>query len=421
MLKVAKFGGSSLSDAARFENFKRIVLADGDRKIVVVSAPGKRYPADTKVTDLLIKACFCAKNGGNYVAPLKEVESRYAEIAEKLSLSFDVKKEFAYLYDELPSLAEAFVLSRGEYLCARMAAEYLGFDFIDAAEIILFDYSGKLNYGASASAAAKKISGAAVIPGFYGGYPNGQVKIFARGGGDESGAILASLMRADLYENWTDVSGVKKADPAVIPYAETIREITFSDLRLLSVSGARVLQENAVSPAKKAGIPINVRNSASPSDEGTTIVSDYKNGGNEFLGVTISAGFYSVRITLKESANRSRALAEYASLFEGLNVSVARAELCGDELFFVVSGDLGAVPDEVYSLRETAGATLSEGQTLVTVLGVTGIAAGKFLTAAQDKIPVEFCWLDCKRRLFYILVNSVFAEEAARAAYNAAK
>ncbi|MBQ9482030.1 MAG: aspartate kinase, partial [Clostridia bacterium] len=106
MLKVAKFGGSSLSDAARFENFKRIVLADGDRKIVVVSAPGKRYPADTKVTDLLIKACFCAKNGGNYVAPLKEVESRYAEIAEKLSLSFDVKKEFAYLYDELPSLAE---------------------------------------------------------------------------------------------------------------------------------------------------------------------------------------------------------------------------------------------------------------------------------------------------------------------------
>ena len=278
-IKVVKFGGSSLADADHFRQVAAIIKADPDRRYVVPSAPGKREKSDTKVTDLLYRCYDLIKSRSSMEsidACYNEIRARYTSIIEDLGLHYDISGELDYVRNAmLHAAGRGYAASRGEYLNALILAKYLGFDFIDAENVIFFKDNGTLDEektNAELSAELEKHK-YAVIPGFYGGTPNGTVKTFSRGGSDITGSIVAKAAKADLYENWTDVSGFMMADPRIIDDPCIIKEITYRELRELSYMGATVLHEDAVFPVRSAGIPINIRNTNRPEDEGTMIVS----------------------------------------------------------------------------------------------------------------------------------------------------
>ncbi len=278
-IKVVKFGGSSLADAEHFRQVASIIKADPDRRYVVPSAPGKREKSDTKITDMLYRCYDLIKSRASTEAIdqcYNEIRARYLGIIADLGLDFDITGELDYVKNAmLHAAGRGYAASRGEYLNALILAKYLGFDFIDAENVIFFKDNGTLDEertNAELTAELEKHK-YAVIPGFYGGTPNGTVKTFSRGGSDITGSIVARAAKADLYENWTDVSGFMMADPRVIENPCIIKEITYRELRELSYMGATVLHEDAVFPVRSAGIPINIRNTNRPEDEGTMIVS----------------------------------------------------------------------------------------------------------------------------------------------------
>ena len=299
MLKVVKFGGSSVADSAQFKKIKSIVAADESRRAVVVSAPGKRFGGDNKVTDLLYLTYSHVKYGVDFAGIFDMLSSRFYEIRDSLGLKLDLDSELSALRGEIgKDMEEDYLVSRGEYFTARLMAEYLGFTFVDAAEVIVFDYNGKLNYQTSADRLREKFDkyGKIVVPGFYGAYPNGKIKLFARGGSDITGSVLAKLLKADLYENWTDVSGVMIADPRLVPDTRKVKEITYDELRELSYMGATVLHEETIFPVKDAGIPINIRNTQDPDDEGTMILSTCRDNTQLITGITGKKGFCSISV-----------------------------------------------------------------------------------------------------------------------------
>lgn len=278
-IKVVKFGGSSLADAEHFRQVAAIIKADEARRYVVPSAPGKRGKGDTKVTDLLY-GCYelirARADRSAIDAAYQKVVDRYHEIIQNLGLQFDMDGELQYVYNAmLHASGQDYAASRGEYLNALILAKYLDFDFVDAENVIFFKDNGTLDEERTNDAVAAELAGhkTAVIPGFYGAMPNGTIKTFSRGGSDVTGSIVARAIKADLYENWTDVSGFMMADPRIINDPCIIQEITYRELRELSYMGATVLHEDAVFPVRTAGIPINIRNTNRPSDPGTMIVS----------------------------------------------------------------------------------------------------------------------------------------------------
>ena len=309
-IKVVKFGGSSLADADHFRQVAAIIKADPDRRYVVPSAPGKREKSDTKVTDLLYRCYDLIKSRSSMEsidACYNEIRARYTSIIDDLGLDFDINGELDYVRNAmLHAAGRGYAASRGEYLNALILAKYLGFDFIDAESVIFFKDNGTLDEektNAELSAELEKHK-YAVIPGFYGGTPNGTVKTFSRGGSDITGSIVAKAAKADLYENWTDVSGFMMADPRIIDDPCIIKEITYRELRELSYMGATVLHEDAVFPVRSAGIPINIRNTNRPEDPGTMIVSHSVGYDSEHVitGVAGKKGFSVITIE-KDSMN----------------------------------------------------------------------------------------------------------------------
>ena len=275
MIKVVKFGGSSLASAEQFKKVGDIIKADPARKYAVPSAPGKRYSAETKVTDMLYKCYSVASKGGEYKPLLDEIKARYNEIIQGLGLDLSLDKEFATIETSFVGRAgRDYAASRGEYLNGIVLANYLGYEFIDAAEVIYFDDNGNFDLDTTEPLLKEKLSNIehAVIPGFYGSMPNDTLKTFSRGGSDITGSIVARAVDADLYENWTDVSGFLIADPRVIPDSKVITTITYKELRELSYMGASVLHEDAIFPVRAKGIPINIKNTNAPEDPGTLIV-----------------------------------------------------------------------------------------------------------------------------------------------------
>ncbi len=275
MIKVVKFGGSSLASAEQFKKVGDIIKADPARKYAVPSAPGKRYSADTKVTDMLYKCYSVASKGGEYKPLLDEIKARYNEIIQGLGLDLSLDKEFTTIETSFVGRAgRDYAASRGEYLNGIVLANYLGYEFIDAAEVIYFDDNGNFDLDTTEPLLKEKLSNIehAVIPGFYGSMPNDTIKTFSRGGSDITGSIVARAVDADLYENWTDVSGFLIADPRVIPDSKVITTITYKELRELSYMGASVLHEDAIFPVRAKGIPINIKNTNAPEDPGTLIV-----------------------------------------------------------------------------------------------------------------------------------------------------
>jgi aspartate kinase len=277
-VKVVKFGGSSLADANQFRKVADIIKSDDKRRFVVPSAPGKRFSDDIKITDMLYTCYDLARSKQNFSKEFQIIKDRYNGIIADLGIDLSLEEEFVIIENSLKArTGRAYAASRGEYLNGIILAKYLGFNFIDAAEVIFFDAQGNFMLEKTVSAIRERVEGLenAVIPGFYGVSLNDDtIKTFSRGGSDVTGSIVANAVKAELYENWTDVDGFLIADPRIVENPEVIKVITYSELRELSYMGATVLHEDAIFPVRNAGIPINIRNTNSPSAPGTMIVSE---------------------------------------------------------------------------------------------------------------------------------------------------
>ncbi len=306
MNKVVKFGGSSLASAEQFKKVETIIRADKERRFVVPSAPGKRSSDDTKVTDMLYACYELAEKGQDFTGQLQAIKNRYLEIISGLSLDLSLEEEFQVIEQNFHNKAGVdYAASRGEYLNGIIMAQYLGFEFVDAAEVIRFKEDGEYDPELTNKLMRARLSAveSAVVPGFYGAYEDGTVKTFSRGGSDITGSIVARAIKANVYENWTDVSGFLIADPRIIYKPEGIETITYRELRELAYMGASVLHEDAIFPVRSEGIPINIRNTNAPNDNGTWIVeSTCQKSKYVITGIAGKRGFCAVNIE-KEMMN----------------------------------------------------------------------------------------------------------------------
>ena len=300
MIKVVKFGGSSLASAEQFRKVKDIVNADKKRRYVVPSAPGKRHKNDVKVTDMLYECYALAEAEGEFKPLLRKIRARYNEIINGLKLNMSLDEEFKVIEENFIQKAGIdYAASRGEYLNGLIMSRYTGFEFIDAAEVVRFRKDGSFDADTTNKILRERLkkSQTAVIPGFYGAQENGHVKTFSRGGSDITGSIVAKACKADLYENWTDVSGFLVADPGIIENPKGIKVITYKELRELSYMGAAVLHEDAIFPVRREGIPINIKNTNEPEDPGTFIVeSTCQKPEYTITGIAGKKGFVAVNI-----------------------------------------------------------------------------------------------------------------------------
>lgn len=300
MKKVVKFGGSSLASARQFKKVGDIIRADKTRRYVIPSAPGKRNSKDTKVTDMLYECYAAASTGASYKKLLEAIKARYQEIIDGLDLNLNLDHEFDTIEENfVKGIGKDYAASRGEYLNGIVMANYLGYEFIDAAEVIFFDEHGNFEAELTNKELSERLKHVerAVIPGFYGSKHDGSIKTFSRGGSDVTGSIVARAIHADLYENWTDVSGFLVTDPRIVENPEVIETITYKELRELAYMGAGVLHEDAIFPVRKEGIPINIRNTNRPEDKGTLIVeSTCRKPRYTITGIAGRKGFCAINI-----------------------------------------------------------------------------------------------------------------------------
>ncbi|MGX7070297.1 aspartate kinase [Gemella bergeri] len=327
MVKVAKFGGSSVASAEQFKKVKNIVELDPARKLVVVSAIGKANNKDNKITDLLYLCYAHIKYNISADTIFSMIENKYLTIAEELGLTFDIQGELTKLKSELTKdIDEEYLVSRGEYLTGLLMAEYLGYYFVDAKDLIFYNYQGKIDYEKTQDAFNKLIKkhDKLLIPGFYGSLPNGEIKIMSRGGGDVTGAIIANIADAEVYENWTDVSGILMADPRIIKNPREIKVINYSELRELSYMGASVLHEEAIFPVRDKEIPIQIKNTNNPKNTGT-IISDNANiieNKNIVTGIAGKKNFSIITIKKNHMANEIGLIGKVLKVFEEYHVNI---------------------------------------------------------------------------------------------------
>ncbi len=299
-IKVVKFGGSSLADANQIKKAAAIIREDETRRYAVVSAPGKRFSDDIKVTDMFYSCYDAAKHGEDFSAIFEKIKERYNGIIKDLGLTLNLDREYAIIEGcLLGNAGRDYAASRGEYLNAIIIAEYLGFDFIDAADVVVFGENGEFLLDKTISLISQRLenSSCAVIPGFYGMREGGTIKTFSRGGSDVTGSLVARAVNAEIYENWTDVSGFLIADPRIVCNAEVIETITYTELRELAYMGAGVLHEDAIFPVRTAGIPINIRNTNEPQAKGTMIVAQTDDESRNIItGIAGKKGFCAINI-----------------------------------------------------------------------------------------------------------------------------
>lgn len=433
-LKVVKFGGSSLADAVQFRKVAAIVKGEETRRYVIPSAPGKRFAGDTKVTDLLYTCHAKAAAGEEFEDTLTEIRSRYEAIINDLSLDVSLDEEFSVIRDMLKNGADAdYAASRGEYLCGKLLAVYLGYDFIDSAHVIFFTENGQLDAQKTNRVLAEALAqhNRAVIPGFYGSAWDGKVKTFSRGGSDITGSVVARAARADLYENWTDVSGFLMADPRIVEGARSIDYITYTELRELSYMGATVLHEDAIFPVREAGIPINIRNTNRPEDRGTMIVlqaGEQHKGNHEITGIAGKRGF-SVIDVHKDMMNAEigfgrrvlGVLERFHVSFEhlpsgidsmGVVVTTASIDSCRDDLMREICKEVS--PDSV---------SITDGLALIAVVGRqminnVGTAARVFSSIANVNINIRLIDQGLSENNIILGVAETDFEKAIRRIYN---
>ena len=354
MLKVTKFGGSSMADAGQYRKIKDIVLSDNGRRVVIVSAAGKRFSADHKITDLLYLCYAHIQYGVDCSQVYEMITSRYLQIRDELGLKVDLESDFAVLKDRLDhkAISQDELVSRGEYFSAKLMAAYLGFQFVDAALWIQFKLDGTVDEEASYKALKRLVRGnGVVIPGFYGVMPDGRIHTFSRGGSDITGALAAAALSADVYENWTDVSGILMADPRIVDDPQPIPEVTYDELRELSYSGAQVLHEDAIFPVREKNIPLNIRNTNAPDEPGTMIQETFDSEMDTtrpITGITGKKDFSIVSMSKRGMGNEVGVLRKMLTVFERHGVSVDFTPNGIDNVSVVVPTD--AVAPNLYTI-----------------------------------------------------------------------
>ena len=346
MLKVLKFGGSSMADAKQFEKVKSIVQADPSRKVVIVSAAGKRFSDDHKLTDLLYLCHAHLKYGVACDNVFDMIRSRYMEIRDELGLKTDLESEFDALRKKMDKgISQDELVSRGEYFAARLMADYLGYDFLDSELWLRFKLDGTVDQEVSYEALSRAASGRrVVIPGFYGAMPDGSIKTFTRGGSDITGALAAAALDADVYENWTDVSGFLMADPRIVKDPLPIERITYSELRELSYIGAQVLHEGTIFPVREKNIPLNIRNTNQPDHPGTMIRESFdepeeKADSSFITGIAGRKDFSVITITKNGMSNEVGVLRRVLEILEKYQLVVEYLPSGIDSVSLVVAAD----------------------------------------------------------------------------------
>ncbi len=326
MKKVVKFGGSSLASAEQIQKAGSIIRAEESRRYVVPSAPGKRFNADVKVTDMLYGCYELAQKGEAFGELFEKIQARYNEIIEGLNIELSLAEEFAVIKKNFEDKAGSdYAASRGEYLNGIIMAKYLNFEFVDAAEVVRFDENEVFDAETTNELVSARLAKCeyAVIPGFYGACENGFIKTFSRGGSDITGSIIARAVKADIYENWTDVSGFLVADPRLVENPVPIDVITYKELRELSYMGATVLHDEAIFPVRKEGIPINIRNTNAPEDKGTLIVeSTCKQPQFVITGIAGKKGFASLSVEKAMMNSEVGFCRKVLQVFEDNNISI---------------------------------------------------------------------------------------------------
>ena len=328
MLKVTKFGGSSMADAGQYQKIREIIQADAGRRVVVVSAAGKRDKNDHKITDLLYLCHAHTQYGVECDRVFEMITSRYIEIRDELKLNVDLETEFAQLKKRLDAkaISQDELVSRGEYFSAKLMAAYLDFQFVDAADWIKFKLDGTVDQEPTYDALKRALKGkGVVIPGFYGLMPDGNIRTFSRGGSDITGALAAAALDADVYENWTDVSGILMADPRIVDDPMVIPEVTYDELRELSYSGAQVLHEGTIFPVREKNIPLNIRNTNAPNDPGTMIrerFSGEQDPSRFITGITGKKDFTILHLSKRGMSNEVGVLRKILTVLERHGISV---------------------------------------------------------------------------------------------------
>ncbi len=343
MRKVVKFGGSSLATAEQFKKVGEIIRSDPDRRYVVPSAPGKRFDGDMKVTDLLYICYDLAESGKSFARPMKEIRERFHDILSGLGTDLSLEEDFRQIEESLRTKPDRdYTASRGEYLNGKIMADYLGYSFVDAADVIRFDEEGAFDPDPTKRLMEEKVSPLqnAVIPGFYGAYGDGRIRTFSRGGSDITGSVVAWALRADLYENWTDVSGFLVSDPRIVENPEVVDMITYRELRELSYMGATVLHEEAIFPVRKAGIPINIKNTNHPEDPGTMIVPRTSQKPRfTVTGIAGKKGFVAVNVDKDMMNSEVGFCRKVLSVFEENGISIEHMPSGIDTMCILVDQD----------------------------------------------------------------------------------
>jgi len=328
-MKVVKFGGSSMADANQYRKVRDILMSDPDRRVVIVSAAGKRFDGDHKLTDLLYLCYAHVQYGVDCSAIFDMVASRYLDIRNELGLELALEPELLELKERIDAkkVTQDELVSRGEYFSAKLMAAYLGFEFVDAEAWVKFNMDGSVDQESSYEALRHQVlSGyGAVIPGFYGVMPDGSIHTFSRGGSDITGALAAAALDAEVYENWTDVSGILMADPRIVDDPQAIPEVTYDELRELSYSGAQVLHEDSIFPVREKNIPVNIRNTNDPQAPGTMIQACFEGDHDPerfITGITGKKDFSIISLSKRGMSNQVGVLRRVLSVLERHGISV---------------------------------------------------------------------------------------------------
>lgn len=436
MLKVCKFGGTSMADAVAFQRVKEIINSDGSRRFIVVSAPGKRNKNDKKITDTLYECYNSVVKTGSCKEQFSFIRERFSEIVKELGISFDINGVLDRTEKEIEEKKDAdFTASRGEYLSAMVMAEFLGFPFVDAVEMVRFDSYGKLNEDYTDDKVKNRLKGMdnAVIPGFYGKDFSGNVKTFSRGGSDITGAIIARGVSADVYENWTDVSGFLVCDPRIVPDAKSIRYITYKELRELSYMGATVLHTEAIFPVMKKRIPINIKNTFVPEDGGTMIVPNeqYKYDDKAIItGIAGKKDFTVIYIEKSLMNSEVGFIRRVLSVIEHYGLMVEHVPSGIDTLSLVLETEQlkgGILSDVVNEIRESVSPDyihVIENVSLIATVGHgmarrSGTAARLFGALADEGINIKMIDQGSSELNIIIGVANEDYEKCIKAIYNA--
>jgi aspartate kinase len=437
-LIVAKFGGTSVATADQLKKVQAIIATDPRRRIVVPSAPGKAHPKDTKVTDLLLLCHQLAKEHQDIGPQWNQVCDRFTKIITDLGLTLDLTPTLNEVRERIDAgTTRDYVASRGEAIHGHIVAALLGAEYIDAAEVILFNRSGRVDEAKTYAALNQRCADASkryVVPGFYGSTPNGEIKTLSRGGSDVTGALVAAALKATLYENWTDVSGVLMTDPRVVPEAKTISEITYSELRELAYLGASVLHEEAVFPARQAGIPINIRNTNRPNDPGTRIVNQRDTGDQVVVGIAGTTGFSVIalekalmnnevgfgRVVMEVLARAGISYEHTPTGVDTMSVVVSDKQLADED----GNSKLESVVEDLTNVIKPDVIKVLPGMALVATVGkgmnhAIGTAAKLFTALAAAKVNIRMIDQGSSEQNIIVGVEEADLNKALRAIYDA--